>query len=139
MRAPNSWHSGRWSTTCCRILSLIGFEILEITPRLSALLATVAIIPLSIAVRGSSLLCATLPVSPRNRDHWRALVVLTWGELRGGISVSLALGLPAGALHDTLLPVCYGIVVFTILVQVPTMERLVGRLYRPVAAGTDGA
>ncbi len=85
------------------------------------------------------MLCATPPVSPRNRDHWRALVVLTWGGLRGGISVLLALGLPAGALHDTLLPVCYGIVVFTILVQVLTMECLVGRLYRLVPAGTNAA
>lgn len=118
---------------------LIGFEILEITPRLSALLATLAIIPLSIAARGLSVLCATLPVYPRNRDRWQALAVLTWGGLRGGISVSLALGLPSGPLRDTLLPVCYGVVVFTILVQGLTMERLVGRLYRPVPVGTNAA
>ncbi|MBB2204276.1 cation:proton antiporter [Gluconacetobacter takamatsuzukensis] len=114
---------------------LIGFEILEITPRLSSLLATLAVIVLSIVARGLSVLCATLPVYLRNRDRWRALVVLTWGGLRGGISVSLALGLPAGPLRDTLLPACYGVVVFTILVQGLTMERLVGRLYRPVADG----
>lgn len=115
---------------------LIGFEILEVTPHLSSLLATLAIIPLSIAARGLSVLGATLPVYLRNRDRWRALVVLTWGGLRGGISVSLALGLPAGALRDTLLPVCYGVVVFTILVQGLTMERVAGRLY-PAAAEQD--
>ncbi|MFT8809812.1 cation:proton antiporter, partial [Gluconobacter sp.] len=58
-----------------------------------------------------------------------ALGVLTWGGLRGGISVALALGLPAGELRDTLLPVCYGVVVFTIIVQGLTMGRVVRWLY----------
>jgi CPA1 family monovalent cation:H+ antiporter len=54
-----------------------------------------------------------------------ALAVLTWGGLRGGISVALALSLPAGAPRAHLLPVCYAVVVFTIIVQGLTMPRLV--------------
>jgi monovalent cation:H+ antiporter, CPA1 family len=51
--------------------------------------------------------------------------VLTWGGLRGGISVALALSLPMGAPRAHLLPVCYAVVVFTIIVQGLTMPRLV--------------
>jgi CPA1 family monovalent cation:H+ antiporter len=62
------------------------------------------------------------------------LAVLTWGGLRGGISVSLVLGLPPGPLRDLLLPVCYGVVVFTIVVQGLTMEKVVRRFYPHVTA-----
>ena len=43
--------------------------------------------------------------------------VLTWGGLRGGISVALALLLPLGADRDTVVSLTYGVVVFSILVQ----------------------
>ena len=43
--------------------------------------------------------------------------VLTWGGLRGGISVALVLQLPAGYERDILLALTYGVVVFSILVQ----------------------
>lgn len=108
---------------------LIGFEILEITPNIFAILATLAVIPLSIAVRSLSVLLSTLPAHLRNWERGRVLSVLTWGGLRGGISVSLALGLPPGDLRNLLLPICYGVVVFTIIVQGLTMERVARRLY----------
>jgi CPA1 family monovalent cation:H+ antiporter len=43
--------------------------------------------------------------------------ILTWGGLRGGISIALALSLPVGGERDVLLAITYGIVVFSILVQ----------------------
>jgi CPA1 family monovalent cation:H+ antiporter len=56
-----------------------------------------------------------------------AIAVLTWGGLRGGISVALALSLPATAPRGHLLPVVYAVVVFTIIVQGLTMPRLARR------------
>ncbi|MBF0870406.1 MAG: sodium:proton antiporter [Gluconobacter japonicus] len=108
---------------------LIGFELLEITPHLPTLVATLLIIPLSVVVRGLSVFLSTMPVHLRKGERGKALGVLTWGGLRGGISVALALGLPPGGLRETLLPVCYGVVVFTIIVQGLTMEKVVNRLY----------
>ncbi len=43
--------------------------------------------------------------------------MLTWGGLRGGISVALALSLSAGPERDTLVALTYSVVVFSILVQ----------------------
>jgi CPA1 family monovalent cation:H+ antiporter len=53
--------------------------------------------------------------------------VLTWGGLRGGISVALALSLPAGAGRETVLALTYGVVVFSILVQGLSIRAVVER------------
>jgi CPA1 family monovalent cation:H+ antiporter len=53
--------------------------------------------------------------------------VLTWGGLRGGISVALALSLPAGSERDTVLALTYCLVVFSILGQGLTVGHVVRR------------
>jgi CPA1 family monovalent cation:H+ antiporter len=54
-----------------------------------------------------------------------AVKVLSWGGLRGGISVALALSLPLGPERDTILAVTYIVVVFSILVQGLSVGRLI--------------
>jgi CPA1 family monovalent cation:H+ antiporter len=56
--------------------------------------------------------------------------ILTWGGLRGGISVALALSLPPGPARDLVLPITYVIVVFSIVVQGLTIGR-VARMAMP--------
>jgi CPA1 family monovalent cation:H+ antiporter len=50
---------------------------------------------------------------------------LTWGGLRGGISVALALSLPAGPERNLILTVTYLVVVFSIIVQGLSIGNLV--------------
>ena len=50
--------------------------------------------------------------------------LLTWGGLRGGISVALALSIPAGPDRSVVLSLTYCVVVFSILVQGLTVGRL---------------
>lgn len=56
--------------------------------------------------------------------------MLTWGGLKGGISVALALSLPASPVREALLTVCYVVVIFSVIVQGvtigPLIERVVG-------------
>ena len=112
---------------------LIGFEALVVAFRLSHLAALLAAIPLSILVRGLSVFLAALPMHLRGPGRGGTLALLTWGGLRGGISVALALGLPSSPYRSALLTVGYGVVVFTIVVQGLTIERL-ARHFHPKPA-----
>ena len=51
--------------------------------------------------------------------------ILTWGGLRGGISVGMALSLPPGRSRDIILAITYAVVVFSIIVQGLTVGKLV--------------
>jgi len=54
-----------------------------------------------------------------------AIKILTWGGLRGGISIALALSIAPGPAKDIILPLTYIVVAFSIIVQGLTIEKLV--------------
>ncbi|NPD69767.1 sodium:proton antiporter (plasmid) [Lichenicola cladoniae] len=111
---------------------LIGFEVVAIAFQQFHLIAVLIAIPLSVAARGISVFLATMLARLRGHSRGDVLAVLTWGGLRGGISVSLALSLPDNEIRPALLAVCYSVVVYTIIVQGLTMER-VARYFYPDA------
>ncbi|MBN2321027.1 MAG: sodium:proton antiporter [Acidobacteria bacterium] len=104
---------------------LIGLEIVILTLTYKYILAGLLMIPLVLLARlisvGMPIACLRL-----KRDFSPKVVrILTWGGLRGGISVALALSIPPGQYRDTILAITYIIVVFSILVQGLTIKRLV--------------
>jgi CPA1 family monovalent cation:H+ antiporter len=52
-------------------------------------------------------------------------VIMTWGGLRGGIPVALALSLPPSREREILLAITYIVVVFSILVQGITIRKVI--------------
>ena len=70
-----------------------------------------------------------MPRAQRQGDA-PTLAALTWGGLRGGVSVALVLSLPPGPYRGTLLACSYAIVVFTILVQGMTLGQVVAAAQR---------
>jgi CPA1 family monovalent cation:H+ antiporter len=118
---------------------LIGLEIAAIDLQRQALVATAAMIPIVLAARWISVIASALPLSLRVSGRFGASVVLTWGGLRGGIAVALALALPLTPYKDLLLTIAYGIVVFSIVVQGLSLEW-VARLtlpHSPVPAAAE--
>lgn len=53
---------------------------------------------------------------------------MTWGGLRGGISIALALGLTEAMHRDLFLVITYIVVVFSIVVQGLTVGELVKKV-----------
>ena len=58
------------------------------------------------------------------------MTVLTWGGLRGGISVALALSLPPGPAKSTILVITYAVVIFSIVVQGMTIGHVVKKVVK---------
>ncbi len=103
---------------------LIGVELLIIEITQSYIIAALLIIPTVLIARFISV---GLPVSLlkfKNSYSPHAVKILTWGGLRGGISVALALSIPEGPWRDPLLTATYGVVIFSILVQGLTIGKV---------------
>jgi CPA1 family monovalent cation:H+ antiporter len=104
---------------------LLGLEMVVIHPPPRWPEVVAAGIGLSLVVRALSTGLPAVPMNLNRRGHGRAVLILTWGGLRGAISVALALSLPDSPYRDTLLTICYGVVVFTILVQGLTLPLMI--------------
>jgi CPA1 family monovalent cation:H+ antiporter len=106
---------------------LLGFELLIVTFDLSSFKAGLIAIPVVLLARFTGV---SLPISLmkfKREFTPNAIKVLTWGGLRGGISVALALSLPPSPQRELILMMTYVVVVFSILIQGLTIGKLVQR------------
>ena len=105
---------------------LLGLEVLLIIP-LSTNTSLLALIAIPIVLL-SRFISVSLPITVLRSWYQFSpgvIKILTWGGLRGGISVALVLSIPADEVRDYLLPMTYAVVVFAMLVQGLTLGKLV--------------
>jgi CPA1 family monovalent cation:H+ antiporter len=110
------------------LFGLIGLVMMSLT--ISAVEAAAAVSAIVI-VLGARLASVGVPIAlvPRLRPQRKATItIMTWGGLRGGISIALALSLPAQVSgRATIVTTTYAVVIFSILVQALTLERVAKR------------
>lgn len=105
---------------------LIGLEVLVLSFQQPYLIAGLVAIPLVLAARWITVVLQVKGLSVVREFNEKTIRILTWGGLRGGISVALALSLPPGSSRDALVTITYAVVVFSILVQGLTINRVLG-------------
>jgi CPA1 family monovalent cation:H+ antiporter len=110
------------------LFALIGLEVLIIPFESQWFMAGLLLIVVVILVRVISVGVPIRLIGLKQQVAPHLVKILTWGGLRGGISVALALSLPDGEPRDLVLFITYVIVVFSIIVQGLTLGPLIRKL-----------
>ncbi len=110
---------------------LIGLEILVLGLAPDYALITLLAIPLVLIARLCAVSVPMKLIGTFKNFTKGAIPVLTWGGVRGGISVALALSLPDNEYKPLILTATYGVVVFSIIVQGLTVKKVVQKYVAP--------
>ncbi|MEO7337480.1 MAG: sodium:proton antiporter [Caldimonas sp.] len=114
------------------LFGLIGLEMMTLTFSATQLVVGVAAIVIVLVARFLSV-SGPILATPRLRDISRpAITIMTWGGLRGGISIALALSLPSFDGRDLVISTTYAVVIFSILVQAPSLRYVTERVLAKV-------
>jgi CPA1 family monovalent cation:H+ antiporter len=109
---------------------LMGLEVLAVpfgdVPGRGGWIALLAI-PVTLLARLVSVALPVIALGARRRFERGTIPVLTWGGLKGGVSMALALAVPDTGHRDFVLTATYAVVLFSIFVQGLTVRRLVAR------------
>ncbi|MCK0139144.1 sodium:proton antiporter [Aliiroseovarius sp. F47248L] len=109
---------------------MIGFEVFAVAFATDAVTAGVLSIILALFARLTAVAVPVILLRPFRSFSKGVVPIMTWGGLKGGISVALALSLPDSEWKPIILTATYIIVVFSIIVQGLTVAPLAQRLGR---------
>jgi CPA1 family monovalent cation:H+ antiporter len=119
------------------LFMLLGLQVLVMPFKIAYIWAGVAALVLSLAARWLSVGGLVSLIRLRRSCGAGTISVLTWGGLRGGLSVAMALSLPAAqagqtgvAQRELILGMTYCVVVFSVLVQGLTVGKVTRRVCR---------
>jgi CPA1 family monovalent cation:H+ antiporter len=105
------------------LFALIGFQLLFIKNYNQYWKAGLLVIVVVLLARFISILVPSLIVRLKQKMPMRVILFLTWGGLRGGISIALALTLSYRMHKDLFVFITYCVVVFSVVIQGLTLER----------------
>jgi CPA1 family monovalent cation:H+ antiporter len=105
---------------------LIGLEFMLIKYDIATSIASVAAILITLFARWISVLIPLSFMNKFRRLNPELILIMTWGGLRGGISIALALGI-TGEYHDMIVSITYWVVLFSMAVQGLTIGPLISK------------
>jgi CPA1 family monovalent cation:H+ antiporter len=109
---------------------MIGIEVLALAFTLEAFQAGLIAIGLSLLARLTAVAVPVLLLKPFREFSKGVIPIMTWGGLKGGISVALALSLPESEYKPLILTATYMVVLFSIIIQGLTVAPLARRVGR---------
>lgn len=109
---------------------LIGFEVFAVTFETSFIVTAVISIGLALVARLAAVAVPVMVLKPFRSFSNGVIPIMTWGGLKGGISVALALSLPDSEWKPVILAVTYVIVIFSIVIQGLTVTRVANHFGR---------
>ncbi|PRY78792.1 CPA1 family monovalent cation:H+ antiporter [Yoonia maritima] len=107
---------------------MIGVEVFAIAFDASFVVTGFASIALALVARLAAVAVPVLMLKPFRSFASGVIPVMTWGGLKGGISVALALSLPDNEWKPVILTATYVVVIFSIIVQGLTIAKLAQRV-----------
>ncbi|MDB5136623.1 MAG: sodium:proton antiporter [Mucilaginibacter sp.] len=107
---------------------LIGLQMLIIKPHSTIVLIGCIMILVVLLARWFSVSLPVAVLRFKIKFEKNAVTILTWGGLRGGLSVAMALSLPQNMHRDELVLITYIIVIFSIIVQGLTIGKVAAKL-----------
>lgn len=110
------------------LFMLIGLEIVIVSFDTSYLAIGIITAIIILIARFASLYVPAVVFRFKKVFGTKSLFIMTWGGLRGGISIALALSLPQNPYKDILVSITFVIVIFSILVQGITVEKVIKKL-----------
>jgi len=108
---------------------LIGLELLTLKFNVNYLIAGLIAIPVTLFARYISLLLPASLFKKYIKTDKKTVWLMTWGGLKGGLSIAMALSLTSPLPKNQFVFMIYVIVLFSIIVQGLTVERLIKTLF----------
>jgi len=109
---------------------MIGFEVFAVAFNADAITAGIGAIGLSLLGRLVAVAVPVLMLKPFREFSQGVIPIMTWGGLKGGISVALALSLPDSEYKLVILAATYILVMFSIIIQGLTVAPLASKVGR---------
>jgi CPA1 family monovalent cation:H+ antiporter len=107
---------------------VIGLEFLRISFSWDTTVAAIGAIVIVIIARWISVIVPVACLSRFRKFNLNVLLIMTWGGLRGGISIALALSIQYSHQYDFIVAITYAVVLFSMMVQGVTIGPLIRRM-----------
>lgn len=121
------------------LFGLVGLELVAVADaELEFLEVSLIAVPIVLFARAASVALPIALLTPFQKFEANTIRIMTWGGLRGAISIALALSLPPGEIRNIIVSATYFVAVFSILVQAISLQPLMRRWMKS-AVRTDAS